>query len=75
MKSIPKASGTEGKLAYIKGSVPSATNIPSGCPYHTRCNDKIGKICEELVPDVIEIEKGHGVRCLLYNHKDGEINV
>ncbi|MFW6023058.1 MAG: ABC transporter ATP-binding protein [Halanaerobiaceae bacterium] len=75
MKSIPKASGTEGKLAYIKGSVPNATNIPSGCPYHTRCNDKIGKICEEVVPDLIEVDKGCGVRCLLYNQKDGEVNV
>lgn len=70
MKSIPKASGTEGKLAYIKGSVPNATNIPSGCPYHTRCNDKIGKVCEEVLPDNIEIDNEHGVRCLLYKQKE-----
>ena len=34
----------------LKGSVPSAVNIPPGCRFHTRCPRKIGKICEEQEP-------------------------
>ena len=34
----------------LKGSVPSAMNIPPGCRFHTRCPRKIGSICEKEEP-------------------------
>jgi peptide/nickel transport system ATP-binding protein len=34
----------------LKGSVPSAMNIPTGCRFHTRCPRKIGEICEKEEP-------------------------
>jgi peptide/nickel transport system ATP-binding protein len=34
----------------LRGSVPSAVNIPSGCRFHTRCPRKIGEICEHEEP-------------------------
>ncbi|MFW5981001.1 MAG: ABC transporter ATP-binding protein [bacterium] len=70
LNSIPKASGTKGELAYIKGTVPSATNIPKGCPYHTRCSDIIGKVCKETIPEVIKTNANHGVKCLLYSQEE-----
>ncbi|MFP4583580.1 MAG: dipeptide ABC transporter ATP-binding protein [Desulfococcaceae bacterium] len=34
----------------LVGSVPDAVNIPSGCPFHTRCPRKVGEICETETP-------------------------
>ncbi|MFP4390802.1 MAG: oligopeptide/dipeptide ABC transporter ATP-binding protein [Desulfococcaceae bacterium] len=34
----------------LAGSVPDAVNIPSGCPFHTRCPRKVGEICETETP-------------------------
>jgi peptide/nickel transport system ATP-binding protein len=38
------------ELIRLKGSVPSAMNIPTGCRFHTRCPRKIGEICEKEEP-------------------------
>ncbi|TAK11301.1 MAG: ABC transporter ATP-binding protein [Anaerolineae bacterium] len=34
----------------LEGEVPSAVNVPSGCPFHTRCPRKIGAVCETETP-------------------------
>ena len=36
--------------AGLAGSPPSAIDVPSGCPFHTRCPRKLGPICEEQAP-------------------------
>ncbi|MFW9920921.1 MAG: oligopeptide/dipeptide ABC transporter ATP-binding protein, partial [Candidatus Thorarchaeota archaeon] len=46
----------------IPGSPPSAVNLPSGCPFHTRCEYSTG-LCREEVPEYREIEKDHWVFC------------
>jgi peptide/nickel transport system ATP-binding protein len=46
----------------IKGEVPSAANIPSGCRFHPRCLYAKPK-CKEEEPVFIEIEPGHIVAC------------
>jgi oligopeptide/dipeptide ABC transporter ATP-binding protein len=50
----------------LSGTVPSPIDPPSGCPFHTRCFAKIGKICEEQKPPFFEVDKGHKVACWLY---------
>jgi peptide/nickel transport system ATP-binding protein len=47
----------------LKGSVPSAVNIPSGCRFHTRCPRKIGEICETTEPPWQDAGKFHEIRC------------
>lgn len=47
----------------LKGSVPSAINIPSGCRFHTRCPRKIGEICETVEPPWRDVENGHRICC------------
>jgi peptide/nickel transport system ATP-binding protein len=34
----------------LEGEIPSPTDIPSGCPFHTRCPRFLGEICVEQVP-------------------------
>ena len=46
----------------IKGEIPSAANIPSGCRFHPRCLYAKPK-CKEEEPVFTEIESGHIVAC------------
>jgi len=46
----------------IKGEIPSAANIPSGCRFHPRCLYAKPR-CQEEEPVFIEIDPGHMVAC------------
>lgn len=53
----------EKKRIVLEGSVPSTTNPPSGCPFHTRCPRKIGAICETETPPETSTGDGHRIAC------------
>ena len=56
----------------LQGDVPSPSNPPTGCAFHTRC-PKAMDICREIRPSFQEIENKHFVACHLYDsdeHKD-----
>ncbi len=50
------------RLQSIRGSPPSAVDLPSGCPFNPRCSYAT-EICTRAVPDFREIEKDHWVFC------------
>ncbi|ABR48226.1 oligopeptide/dipeptide ABC transporter, ATPase subunit [Alkaliphilus metalliredigens QYMF] len=66
LKAIPVADvdHTPSK-AVLKGDVPSPSNPPSGCVFHTRCPECM-EICSEKVPVMTEANPGHFVYCHLY---------
>jgi peptide/nickel transport system ATP-binding protein len=43
----PEASQRQVRL---KGEIPSPMNVPSGCPFHTRCPRYLGEICANETP-------------------------
>jgi oligopeptide/dipeptide ABC transporter ATP-binding protein len=69
LSSIPVVSEDEEKLkpekVISRGEIPSPVNIPSGCSFHSRCPYKM-EICTSVDPTMVDIGKGHTVRCHLY---------
>jgi oligopeptide/dipeptide ABC transporter ATP-binding protein len=48
----------------LKGDIPSASNPPSGCKFHTRCPYATKK-CSEEIPEYKDAGSGHFVACHL----------
>jgi peptide/nickel transport system ATP-binding protein len=53
----------------LEGDVPSPRDSPSGCPFHTRCPQKIDQTCEEEIPELEEVNAtpkyNHYISCHL----------
>jgi len=63
--SIPDIEKDEDALKPIKGLMPDPMNLPTGCPFHPRC-DHAKQVCSEFVPKNTEVAQGHIVRCLMF---------
>ncbi len=53
----------------LKGDLPSVTDLPNGCLFHTRC-PKVMEICRTNHPVIDELGGQHCVRCWLFHSKD-----
>ena len=53
----------EQKRIRLDGEVPSASDIPTGCRFHTRCPRKLGAICETDAPPWRDAGGEHFIRC------------
>ena len=51
------------KRILLEGNLPSALDPPKGCPFETRCPRKLGKICEQERPPVLEVSDEHKIAC------------
>ncbi|MBN8192719.1 dipeptide ABC transporter ATP-binding protein [Bacillus sp. NTK074B] len=49
----------------LQGDIPSPSNPPSGCTFHTRCPHAT-EICKQKIPEFKEHQPGHYVACHLY---------
>ena len=63
--SLPDMSSRAHRLHPIKGLMPDPSNLPSGCPFHPRC-DHARPECAQRTPVRTEVTPGHFVNCLLY---------
>lgn len=67
LSSVPVPDPTfEREQLIISGDIPSASNPPSGCTFHTRCPFKKEE-CSQVVPKMQEVRPGHYVACHLYD--------
>ena len=61
--SLPDLDSTEKRLKPINGLMPDPTNLPVGCKFSDRCHH-VCEDCKAAIPQSVEIEPGHFVRCI-----------
>lgn len=54
-------------LNVIKGMVPDPYTRLKGCPFHPRCPSFIANVCDQLEPELVQVDASHTVRCHLYS--------
>ncbi|MGB2822102.1 MAG: ABC transporter ATP-binding protein [Phycisphaerae bacterium] len=67
LSSIPKMTGARKRISPIRGSVPDAYSLPSGCAFHPRCRRLVGGVCSAEVPPQTEAGPDHHVACFRYS--------
>jgi peptide/nickel transport system ATP-binding protein len=63
LSAVPTIDGTERERIRLEGDIPSAADPPTGCVFHTRCPRRVGPICDEVEPPLVEVEDEHLMRC------------
>ena len=67
LSAIPRMSaGRIQDKVILSGDVPSPTNPPSGCCFHTRCSQCMD-VCTKVKPEFHEVEPGHFCACHLFD--------
>lgn len=59
------------ETTMLQGDIPSPSNPPSGCTFHTRCSFA-KEVCKQQVPALQQVSEGHAVACHLY---DGNVTM
>lgn len=57
--------GNKGEKIILKGDLPSPTDLPGGCKFHTRCPYAM-EICYSVNPNATVFSQTHYARCHLY---------
>ncbi len=47
----------------LPGEVPSPVDLPTGCPFHSRCPRVLGDICRDRAPGWQHVDEGHALYC------------
>jgi len=63
LSAVPTIDGGGRERIRLEGDIPSAAEPPTGCVFHTRCPRRIGAVCDETEPPLVEVEHDHVMRC------------
>ena len=66
LAALPRPEAGRRRLMPVPGDIPSPLERPAGCPFHTRCAQRIAGLCEVEVPPETDLGGGHRVSCFLY---------
>lgn len=66
--SRPDMSTSSTRLNVIPGNVPDLSDLPEGCSFGPRCS-LVCDQCRAGVPELVEVEPGHFVRCFVTGGK------
>lgn len=64
LNAVPTVTEAKTKKILLEGDLPSPSNPPRGCKFHTRCPYAMEK-CRIEEPKFFEISKEHNVKCFL----------
>jgi peptide/nickel transport system ATP-binding protein len=59
---VPDPDAPEARI-LLEGPLPSATALPRGCPFASRCPRRLGSVCEETPPPEQRLGDGHRIAC------------
>ena len=65
LAAIPVLGDVQETLAVIPGSVPNLIDLPPACKFAARCPYAKEELCTTIEPQLVEVEPGHRVRCLM----------
>ena len=68
LSAAPRLDNIKTQKISLKGELPSPSNLPSGCKFHTRCQYCMD-VCKTCSPSEFEVFEGHTVKCFLYLNK------
>jgi peptide/nickel transport system ATP-binding protein len=63
LSAIPHLEVEQSEYVRLEGEIPSPTDVPTGCPFHTRCPKFLGDICVNETPKWQEAEDGQRIFC------------
>jgi oligopeptide/dipeptide ABC transporter ATP-binding protein len=72
INSVPKLAEDSQRLSAIPGTVPRLGNFPPGCRFYPRCPSARPE-CANTMPELLEVEPGHWVRCLYWEKLKAEV--
>jgi oligopeptide/dipeptide ABC transporter ATP-binding protein len=74
LRSIPSVlAEPRARLATLAGSIPHPLARPPGCPFHPRCSEMLGGVCELNFPAEVVIGERHATACHLYTTAGAEV--
>lgn len=65
LSAVPQLVEDEKDRIVLSGELPSPSNLPVGCKFHTRCR-KCFERCSVDVPPYVKLSDTHFVKCFLY---------
>ena len=66
LAAIPDLDFQHARLQPVPGDIPSPLERPRGCPFHTRCPNKIEQHCDQALPPALQVTATQSVSCFLY---------
>jgi len=64
LAAVPRLDQIGGRLRTIPGTVPAATDWPTGCRFRARCPHAFAR-CETDAPELVQVGPSHRARCHL----------
>lgn len=68
LSAIPEPGKRKEGRIVLEGDVPDPSDLPSGCPFHTRCQEYIGDVCENTEPS-LRSQEDRNIACHLYDEE------
>ncbi|SIO07367.1 peptide/nickel transport system ATP-binding protein [Rhodovulum sp. ES.010] len=67
LAAIPSLERLDARMTPVPGDIPSPSERPAGCPFHTRCGQAIAGLCGARAPREVRPEADRAVRCWLHD--------